>query len=86
MDNSNKPVIADIVPQRHQLEAGKKYYFCMCGKSANKVFCDGSHAGGCFEPKEFSVPKDGSYSLCTCKISSKLPFCDGQHKKLCKDI
>ncbi|MCZ8488180.1 CDGSH iron-sulfur domain-containing protein [Vibrio lentus] len=27
--------------------------FCTCGKSKNQPFCDGSHAGTGFKPKEF---------------------------------
>jgi len=27
-----------------EVEEGKTYYWCSCGKSKNQPFCDGSHA------------------------------------------
>jgi len=66
-------------PEGAQLEAGKTYYFCMCGRSANGLFCDGSHKGTSCEPKEFTVEKSKAYHLCRCKSSQNLPFCDGTH-------
>ena len=28
-----------------EVEKGKSYYWCACGKSKNQPFCDGSHKG-----------------------------------------
>lgn len=69
-------------PVRIELEVGKTYYFCTCGKSADEVICDGSHKGTSFTPQEFTVDKTKEYALCSCKKSGKLPFCDGTHRKL----
>ena len=32
------------------VEEGKSYYWCSCGKSAKQPFCDGSHKGSEFNP------------------------------------
>lgn len=40
-----EPVIAKKGPFAVELEAGKNYHWCACGKSANQPFCDGSHKG-----------------------------------------
>jgi len=66
-------------PEGVELVAGETYYFCMCGRSANGVFCDGSHEGTSCTPKEFTVEKTKAYHLCRCKSSNNLPFCDGTH-------
>ncbi len=68
-------------PVKMNLEEGKEYYFCTCGKSADKVMCDGSHKGSGFKPQKFSVNKSKDYFLCSCKKSSEMPFCDGSHSR-----
>ena len=37
------PIVAQKAPYAHAVEAGKTYYWCACGRSANQPFCDGSH-------------------------------------------
>ena len=64
-----------------KLEAGKKYYYCTCGKSNDGVFCNGSHKGTTFTPKEFTVNETKEYGLCGCKKTANAPFCDGSHAK-----
>ena len=32
------------------VEKGKSYYWCSCGKSSKQPFCDGSHKGTEFNP------------------------------------
>ena len=36
-------VVAQKAPYPQAVEAGKTYYWCACGRSANQPFCDGSH-------------------------------------------
>ncbi len=38
-----EPLIAQKGFFSVEVEAGKQYYWCACGRSANQPFCDGSH-------------------------------------------
>lgn len=78
----SEPKIAARTPAAVELEAGKKYFFCTCGESANQPFCDGSHSGTDFAPHAFTAEKSGTAYLCQCKHSGNGPFCDGSHAKL----
>jgi len=64
------------------LEAGKEYWWCACGRSATQPFCDGSHKGSGITPKKFVVQRSERAWLCVCKTSKNSPFCDGSHNKL----
>lgn len=80
-----KPIIADNKPKAVELEKGKDYAFCMCGRSGDQPFCDGSHAGTGFKPKSFKAEKSEKAYLCQCKHTNNAPFCDGTHKQFDKD-
>lgn len=82
MSNDAQAVIAAKQPIEVQLEAGKSYWWCSCGKSAKQPFCDGSHQGGAFTPLEYKAEKSGSAWLCACKQTTNAPLCDGKHKQL----
>jgi CDGSH-type Zn-finger protein len=75
------PVIAQKAPYDLELEPGT-YYWCACGRSKNQPFCDGSHEGTGFEPKEFVIAEKQTVSLCGCKWTADAPFCDGAHENL----
>jgi CDGSH-type Zn-finger protein len=74
--------VAQKFPYSSPVEAGKTYYWCACGQSANQPFCDGSHKGSSYFPKPFTAEKDGPAWLCGCKTTKNSPFCDGSHKAL----
>ncbi len=76
------PIIADTRPTKVELEEGKAYFWCSCGRSKNQPFCDGSHAGTGLSPKKFTAEKSGAAMLCQCKATANAPFCDGSHAQL----
>lgn len=76
------PVIAQKSPIPVEVEAGKSYFWCTCGKSAKQPFCDGSHSGSEFAPQKYTAEKDGKVFFCGCKHTSKAPLCDGSHNNL----
>jgi CDGSH-type Zn-finger protein len=68
------------------LEGGKKYAWCLCGRSKQQPFCDGTHKNVHLKieqrPVRFEVEKSGDFYLCNCKQTKNRPFCDGTHKTL----
>lgn len=74
--------IAQKSPYATEVEQGKTYYWCACGRSKNQPFCDGSHQGTGLEPKAFTAEKTGTLYLCGCKRSANPPICDGTHQSL----
>ena len=77
-----EPAIAGRAPLAIDVEAGKTYFWCACGKSATQPFCDGSHQGSEFTPKAYTPAQSGKAFFCTCKRSKNAPLCDGSHKAL----
>ena len=77
-----EPKIAAKEPIAVEVEAGKKYFFCACGESANQPFCDGAHSGTDFQPLAFTAEKTGKAYLCQCKKSSNAPYCNGSHSSI----
>lgn len=78
----SEPVIAQKSPIPVEVEAGRTYYWCSCGKSAAQPFCDGSHKGSSFAPTPYTAEKDGTVYFCGCKHSANGALCDGSHKGL----
>ena len=76
------PAVPFQKPVKITVEAGKDYWWCSCGYSANQPFCDGSHRGRGFAPKKFTPTESGDLWLCQCKHTANPPFCDGSHKSL----
>jgi glutamate synthase domain-containing protein 2/CDGSH-type Zn-finger protein len=80
----SNPIAADNKPIAVQLETGKEYYWCSCGRSKQQPFCDGSHRGTGLEPVRFTAEETGEATLCQCKGTRNRPFCDGSHVNLQK--
>ena len=76
------PVIAQKAPYAVEVEAGKAYFWCTCGKSAKQPFCDGSHQGTGFTPMAYKPDASGTAYFCGCKHTANAPLCDGSHNKL----
>ena len=78
----SEAVVAQKAPYNAELEEGKTYYWCACGRSAKQPFCDGSHKAVGMAPMAFTAEKTGTGWLCGCKQSKNAPYCDGSHKSL----
>lgn len=76
---SDEAVVAQNGPYQVELEQGKPYFYCTCGRSAKQPFCDGSHKGTSFQPMKFVAEQSGTFNLCGCKATDDAPFCDGSH-------
>jgi Uncharacterized conserved protein len=75
-------VIAQKSPIPVAVEAGRKYAWCACGRSATQPFCDGAHKGSEFTPLIFTAERSETLWLCACKQTRRQPTCDGTHKSL----
>ena len=78
----SEPVVAQKSPLAVEVEAGKSYWWCACGRSQNQPFCDGSHKGTGFAPKKADITEARTVAWCGCKHSKNAPFCDGTHSTL----
>ena len=75
----NQPVRAADSPFGVDVEEGKSYFWCACGKSSNQPFCDGSHKGSEFSPVKYTAEKSRKVFFCGCKQTGNQPLCDGSH-------
>lgn len=82
MPHRSEPVIAKKGPYIVELESGKTYYWCSCGRSETQPFCDGSHKGTNFEPVKVEVDETKKMGLCGCKHTKNAPRCDRAHSNL----
>jgi len=76
---SDQPEIAGREPIAVEVEEGKMYWWCTCGRSSKQPFCDGSHKGTGIEPLLFKSKRSENVMLCGCKGTDDEPFCDGSH-------
>jgi CDGSH iron-sulfur domain-containing protein 3 len=79
---TDAPQIAQKAPYPVDVEAGKTYFWCACGRSQKQPFCDGSHKATTLTPVKFTAGETKKVWLCGCKQSAGKPFCDGTHKVL----
>jgi len=78
---SEQAIASQNEPYAVDVEAGKEYYWCACGRSKTQPFCDGAHKGTGLEPNVFTAEKSGQVYLCGCRKSADAPFCDGSHNR-----
>lgn len=77
-----QPVIAQKSPYQADVEAGKTYLWCACGRSKTQPFCDSSHKGTGLTPVLFKATETTTVWFCGCKQTKGRPMCDGTHKSL----
>ena len=75
----DQPVVAQNAPYPIEVEAGKSYFWCACGKSSQQPFCDGSHQGTSILPQKFTATESKKVYFCGCKKPANSPLCDGSH-------
>ncbi len=75
-----KGEVAGKEPIKVEVEEGKSYFWCTCGKSSKQPFCDGSHKDSEFAPMKWTAEADGAKFFCACKQTGNSPMCDGSHK------
>lgn len=75
-------VVASRTPIPVDVEEGRSYWWCTCGRSSKQPFCDGAHKGTEFAPMKYDAQKTEKLWFCGCKQTGKAPLCDGAHKKL----
>jgi CDGSH-type Zn-finger protein len=78
----SSPDIPQKAPYPVEVEEGKNYFWCSCGKSATQPLCDGSHKGSEFSPVKYTADESKKVFFCGCKASDKGVLCDGSHKAL----
>ena len=76
------PIIAQKAPYPVDVDEGKTYFWCTCGRSARQPFCDGSHKDTGLAPLKYTAEKTGKVFFCGCKHTGNRPLCDGSHSKL----
>ncbi|MYM62101.1 CDGSH iron-sulfur domain-containing protein [Pseudomaricurvus sp. HS19] len=75
------PVRASDTPFPIDVEAGKSYFWCACGRSQKQPFCDGSHKGTDFTPVKYDASDSKKLFFCGCKQTGNPPLCDGSHNR-----
>ena len=78
----SEPVAAQLSPYLVELQEGRRYLWCRCGRSSRQPFCDGSHKDTGIEPLAFVADATGVVNLCGCKQTCDEPYCDGSHNML----
>lgn len=77
-----EPIPAQKAPFQANVEVGRKYWWCACGRSAKQPYCDGSHKAVGLAPLEYAATETKTVWFCGCKATKKQPMCDGTHKSL----
>ena len=85
-DHPTVPRIARYKAYYTELEQGRAYLWCRCGRSRSQPYCDGRHHGTGLRPVRYLAAEKGEEVLfCGCKHTRTPPFCDGSHNNLLAD-
>jgi CDGSH iron-sulfur domain-containing protein 3 len=80
---SSRPIVTSNTPYAIQVESGKDYYWCSCGRTSAEPLCDGAgHKGTSFTPQKFTAEEDKTVYFCGCRQSANPMLCDGAHKSI----
>ncbi|TYB80571.1 CDGSH iron-sulfur domain-containing protein [Maritimibacter fusiformis] len=79
---TTEPVIAQKGPFAVEVEEGKRYFWCACGRSKKQPFCDGSHEVTDLKPVKYTAEATKKVFFCGCKRTAGQPLCDGSHNSL----
>ena len=78
----SEAIVASNAPMPVEVEAGKTYFWCSCGRSDNQPFCDGSHQETSLTPVKYEAESDETVYFCCCKQTGNQPRCDGSHQNI----
>lgn len=59
-----------------QVQEGRRYLLCMCGRSRKRPLCDGAHAGSGTLPFFYTASGTGEVQVCGCNQTTTKPLCD----------
>ncbi len=76
------PKVAQPFPYLTDVEEGKTYLWCACGRSSTQPFCDNSHVGTGIEPVSYTAENTKRIAFCGCKSSKRGAICDNTHNSL----
>ena len=65
-----------------EVEKGKTYFWCSCGRSEKQPFCDGAHTGTGLQALAWTADESKTVFFCGCKRTKTPLLCDGSHGKL----
>jgi len=72
-----------VFPIAVDVEEGKTYHWCGCGKSKSQPFCDRK---GCDKSVLFHAEINETLYFCACKHTKDPPLCDGSHAQLLRKM
>lgn len=76
--------VENLYPVPVEVEAGRSYAWCGCGKSKTQPLCDNTE--GCEQMVSYHSPLTETVYFCACKQTRNPPFCDGSHGKVMMEL
>lgn len=76
----NNQIPFSLFPIAYDVEEGKTYKWCGCGKSKNQPLCDRENCGN--KAVIYRATLTETVYFCGCKETQDPPFCDGSHAKV----
>lgn len=70
----------NFFPIAHEVEEGKLYKWCGCGKTKTQPLCDRDDCGS--KAVSYTAILTETVYFCACRETKAPPFCDGSHARL----